>query len=436
VLCVNADETGGDNSVFQAVTSGLTWTSRVVRGDADADPGYAGIFTAPVTTGASMTIAVNRTGSTGSSGRIAAKVYIVTGQHASPIGTNAEADFTTDPQNLTYTATGAGRAFGGGTDWNANGALTSSDTGSSDHYAGQISVISAYDSADYAAGSGSQGINFNAAGTPTGNLVVLEILAAAAGGGTNTSKTMTETLTVTDQEVDGAIRPRALSESISLTDQNVWWTRRVRLMTDTLDLIDSTVKSLLGAAIVKVMSDTLSLVDSAVQWLRRVRGPIDTITLTDGDRYRTSLVTAEELIELADGFVTWRRLKRVHTDNLDLIDGFAKTLAGASIVYAKVMSDTVTLIDDAGQRWRLRMSQLTEAVGLSDAVIRAILRIRYLGDVVEFADGTVQIKRLRRSGDEVIEVSDERISTLYLDSPSNVRFEFGSASAPFRFGGV
>ena len=177
VVCVNIDESPGPNSVTLS-GGGWTYTQRVARGQSDATEGYAAIYTAPVTTGASMTITATLNASDGAPRRVSAKVYIVEGQHASPIGANNEADWTTNNQTTSLTATGAGRLFGCGTDWSALGAPTSTDTEDAAHYAGAISVMSAYKAADHS--SGTQGINFDAAtGTPSGNVVILEILAAA-----------------------------------------------------------------------------------------------------------------------------------------------------------------------------------------------------------------------------------------------------------------
>jgi hypothetical protein len=128
-----------------------------------------------------MTITLTRTsGDAGSARRISGKVYIVTGQHASPIGNSNTADWTTNPQSLAVTAAGAGRLFGCGTDWNQTGTPVSTDTEDGADYSGAISVMSAYKAADHA--SGSQSIQFDPVGTPSGNIVVLEILAAAGGG--------------------------------------------------------------------------------------------------------------------------------------------------------------------------------------------------------------------------------------------------------------
>jgi len=284
---------------------------------------------------------------------------------------------------------------------------------------------------------------FNPSWTESGNttdsVVFLATFKAAASGGTTTQKTMTDTLTTSDAALDPTYRVRQMSDTVVVTDETPFWRRLKRVMDETLTISDSFVKNVVLAGntiYTKVMSDTLSLADFAVQWLRRVRDQIDTTILSDGDTYRFSVVTASESLDVSDGFVSWRRLKRIAQDNLDIIDGFSKTLVGAGIIYAKVMSDVVILVDDAGQRWKLRVSRLTDSIGLSDQVLDYLRAVRSLGDVVELSDGTVKVRRYTRSMDDSFEVSDERVSTLYLDQISNTAFSFGASGPPFRFGGM
>lgn len=210
VLCVNGDEFDDSSNKALAVAGGsLTWTERIRRGSTEAGAGIASIWTAPVTIGASMTIDVNRTTAGGEgSGRLSAKVYIVTGQAVSPIGNSNSANWTTNPQTLAVTAAGAGRLFGCGTDWNQTGAPASTDTEDAADYSAQISVMSAYKSADHS--SGSQSIQFDPVGTPTGNVVVLEIL-SLVGGGSNT--TITPTV--------GALALAGLAATVAMTANHV-----------------------------------------------------------------------------------------------------------------------------------------------------------------------------------------------------------------------
>lgn len=184
VLCISLDTAANTNVTPTVSGGGLTWTLRAEADegtDTTTSGGHASIYTAPVTTGSSMTIVVGTSEAT--TRQCSCKVYIVTGQHASPIGASSNAHSTTNNATLSVTATGAGRMFGCGTDWNALGAgttsPTSTDVESADTFSGAIDVISAYASSDHT--SGSVGINFDAAGAsaPDWNLAVLEILAAA-----------------------------------------------------------------------------------------------------------------------------------------------------------------------------------------------------------------------------------------------------------------
>lgn len=274
-------------------------------------------------------------------------------------------------------------------------------------------------------------------GSNTAGWGAIVIAVKLAGGAT--TKVMSDSLTVTDAAPHATYRVRQMSDTTVVIDNVVQWRRLKRVMDEALTITDNVVKSLImGGTVIytKVMSDALSLTDGFFDWLRRVRAPIETVTLSDGDTYRFSIVTATEAFDVADDFVSWRRLVRVAQDNFSLIDGFSKTMGSAGIVYAKVVSDTVTLIDDAGQRWKLNVTRLTDSVGLSDQVIRSLRAVRALGDVVEFSDGVVKVRRTVKLVDDALVVSDGTVSTLYLDQISNVSFKFGSSGPPFRFGGM
>jgi hypothetical protein len=169
----------------------------------------------------------------------------------------------------------------------------------------------------------------------------------------------------------------------------VSWRRLARLSQDNLDLLDGLSKTVIGQGTVygRVLSDTLAL---------------------------------------TDGFVSWRRLVRLLTDNADLLDGFSKTLIGVGIVYARVLSDTTTLIDNAGQRWTLRTSRLTDAVGLSDALLRALARIRILGENLEYSDGVIRFLRAVRAPTDTIDMSDELVRAFFPDQIFTVALVLGT----------
>lgn len=181
-VCIDADQQGSNTGALNFTVSGgsLTWTERQHRDHSNTvNCGVVSIFTAPVVTGASMTISVRRTTTNGGGNRISCKAYVITGQDASPIGAGTTGTSTTNSISPTVAVNGAGRMTGVGTEWQQLGSPTSSDTEAAADYPGEISVMSAYKAADHASG-GSQGINFDAAGAGAAawNYALLEILAA------------------------------------------------------------------------------------------------------------------------------------------------------------------------------------------------------------------------------------------------------------------
>lgn len=258
-----------------------------------------------------------------------------------------------------------------------------------------------------------------------------------SAGGSTTTKTMTDTLVASDFALDVTTRIRQMTDTTVVTDGTVMWRRLVRIAEDLLTVVDSVVKSVTGPGAViynKVMTDTLSAIDSFFDWLQRRREQIDSITISEGDVFRTQIVTANESIDVTDAFTEWRRLKRVMQDNLDIIDAFSKIVAGAGIVYAKVMSDTTTIIDDAGNRWKMRTSRLSDALNLSDAALDVVTRIRQMNEVVEVSDGVVRIGRFVRVAQDNLEIPDYIVRLLVLDQLYTVDIRFGHTD-PIRFGG-
>lgn len=186
VLCVQADtEPGNSNADITISVSGgsLTWTEQVQEDegtnaaiDASSEGGHSGIWTAPVGTGASMTISVNRSAGTGGTNRITCKAYVVTGQNASPIGNTGKNISTTNDLTASIFTSSASNSFAfvSASDWSQLGTPVSSDlTEDAADYVGQISAISGYKDCG---SSGAETANLDAgAGTPFWVWTALEI---------------------------------------------------------------------------------------------------------------------------------------------------------------------------------------------------------------------------------------------------------------------
>ena len=193
VVCIACDTAGGTTPTTTVSGGGWTYTSRGLRGDAEGTGGYVEIYTAPVTTGASMTITatVNNMGLSGTSQqRGRAICYVVTGQGASPIGAAAEnsaSNTNWTPAGPTTTAANS-MVFAAAEDWNASGSPTSSDlteTAFSFNVSGGTTspVLSGLFGYKTVASAGATTLNFDAAGTGDWNMVALEIKEAGGGGG-------------------------------------------------------------------------------------------------------------------------------------------------------------------------------------------------------------------------------------------------------------
>ena len=191
VCCVNADTNGSaaDITISVSDSGGLTWSNRVEMdpGTAGAEAGHASIWRAVQTSSASRTVSVQRTAGNGSTNRISAKVYVVTGADTStPDGNTGSGHSTTNDitPNVYTSSVNNSRGFGCATDWNELGTPTSTDTEDGDDYPGAISVVSLFKAADTATSGTTVTMDFDAAGTAAAawNWVAYELKPAAGGG--------------------------------------------------------------------------------------------------------------------------------------------------------------------------------------------------------------------------------------------------------------
>lgn len=152
LACVQGDSDVGSGTTVSITDSGsLTWTTRVERGATEAtDGGSSHIYTAPQVTSAARTATTTFTYSLGS-GRIACKLYVVTGVDITgtpvdTVGASNEGGSTANNTTTTNITPGAnGLLFVNNCDWTATGGFTSSDlTIETATYSGQIAACSGY----------------------------------------------------------------------------------------------------------------------------------------------------------------------------------------------------------------------------------------------------------------------------------------------------
>jgi hypothetical protein len=215
VACVMANGGASDTSIILSNTGApLVWTPRVERTYSESGtPGYAGLWTAPLVTGRSLTVAATKSIS-GLDDGIGMKVYVITGHDiTTPTGAVAEGNSSSNVTTPSYTSTANGsRGIACAGDWNALGSATSTDqyeSWSTALYDG-IAVNKASNTAT--AGS-TVDLNVDGFGTggPLWNWVALEIDPSAAAAG---SQTLTDNTTA--KQNLGEIRISANSTATTL----------------------------------------------------------------------------------------------------------------------------------------------------------------------------------------------------------------------------
>jgi hypothetical protein len=173
-------------------------------------------------------------------------------------------------------------------------------------------------------------------------MVALEIVETAAGG-TVTTQTLSDTLSIADDGLPSKTSGRLGADSLSITDQG----------------LDYVFFSRLGS---------------------------DLVTVTDGPMEFFSVYGVSTISEIAvsDDFVAWLRRNRLLEDNVLITDELISSVIGY-LIFTSVLTSNVTVIDEALKTayfYRLAESNVLTA----DQILRALLVARDLLDSVDVTD--------------------------------------------------
>jgi hypothetical protein len=243
-------------------------------------------------------------------------------------------------------------------------------------------------------------------------------------GGTTTTKNVQESITPTDNVTDWMRRSRSQGESTILSDSIGPRTTRGRVSGETISVSDQAIRI---ANRNRFASEAITVADSIVSAFRRVR-------------------LAQDSIVLQDQIIRTLRIKRLSEDTLTVIDSFIKAATGSGNIYAVIVSETVTIVDDAGRRFVLNRQVLeglsatdqairvltrqrlaSESISLTDGFISALRRVRSMVDFLELSDGTVNVRWNRKTLDEYLDITDDRIALYipFLQYTYDVRIRLG-----------
>lgn len=193
--CGNSTSLPSAPTITDNLGAHLTYTSRgwQSRADSPTKDGQAAQWTAPVATGAAMTVTVTNGASSGFR-EAALRITVLTGQDASPIGTNGKGGSASSgalAQSVAGTADGS-QAFGAATDWDALGSMTAgtgcalNPAGATGTPGGAVSYGFVKRSTADGTNGGSTTLNLTYAGTSTNiAFVYIEIKPAATGTNAN-----------------------------------------------------------------------------------------------------------------------------------------------------------------------------------------------------------------------------------------------------------
>jgi len=193
--CGNSTSLPGTPTITDNLGAHLTYTLQdwQSRNDSPTKDGQAAQWTAPVATGAAMTVTVTNAASSGFR-EAALRITVLTGQDASPVGTHGKGGSASSgalAQSVTGTANGS-QAFGAATDWDALGSMTAgtgcalNPAGATGTPGGAVSYGFVKRSTADGTNGGSTTLNLTYAGTSTNiAFVYIEIKPAATGTSAN-----------------------------------------------------------------------------------------------------------------------------------------------------------------------------------------------------------------------------------------------------------
>lgn len=247
-------------------------------------------------------------------------------------------------------------------------------------------------------------------------IVGMEILEDAGGGGSNTTRTLDDTLTVFDEPIRGASFGRTLDdllavfddsypfkifeviidESYDIIDQLISYRKYVRQLDDSNAVVDELLR---GAIFGRLQSDNLVTFDDAI------RGTLHGVTATD------SLVTIDDLL-------AYRKFYRRLDDTTDVIDQLTASSSGIT-VYVVTIDDSIVIYDDL-LRCVAYSRGLDEPLTIVDSLNKSVAYCRQSSDALDCFDELYASRWFRRLIDEEVSVVDSLIASITTPAPTSV----------------
>ncbi len=219
-----------------------------------------------------------------------------------------------------------------------------------------------------------------------------------ATSGVNYSRTLSDTLAVTDIEERVLNLTRFLNSNTDVTDQLIIGSLFYRVLSSDIDITDLLTKDTISTAIIsRILSSTINVNDTVLSYLDLSR-----------------LVASE--ISINDSTVTQELINRLLSSDVLINDAVSRIILAQNLV-DRVLSDNVN-INDSQYAYKLLNRTLSDVFYLSDSIVRTLIESgvvvieRNLSDNVVIIDSITRNLLISRLLSENITLNDAIIKEI------------------------
>ncbi len=220
------------------------------------------------------------------------------------------------------------------------------------------------------------------------------------------ARSITDTLGITDSATKLIIKERFITDTIGITDSQGTSIGRGRTITDSLGITDNTA---LARAYTKSVTDALGITDNRTLVRQVARTVNDTLGITDSSSYLlTKNKTVTDTIGITDSSTLTKTMQRSVTDSLGISDtnAIAKTIQ-RSVMDTLGITDNRTVGRDLGRT-------ITDSLGITDNTSTLKTVVRSVTDYIGITDSHVRSVGRTKSVTDTLGITDSATKQLMI----------------------
>lgn len=222
----------------------------------------------------------------------------------------------------------------------------------------------------------------------SGNIVVDNFGFGDLSSGGSQTKTVTDSVGVTDTTARSFSRDREQTDPVGITDAVVASWRRLRTVADSVGVTDTVARSFTRS---EAIVDSIGIADTETEQAVRSRTVTDSVGITDDATASHGASVVTDPVGITDEVVTsWVRSRTV-TDDVGVTDSLSTSGSGQ-----KTHADPVGITDDVVAVFR-RVAEIVDSVGLTDDAVRGFARSRSMVDGIGVTDTASRTMVLSRT---------------------------------------